>query len=152
MKFTEAQLEQAFISLIQEEEIAYFIGSSVRKIKFKGMAEPPSTYGNLVSEKVLLTEDLKNYLRAQYAPENMIENEIKSIVRDLERLPSSDLYESNKLIVKKVCDGFLLKRENLNQKDFYIQLFDYSDKGNNTHKIVNQSAIKSGYVTKPLWS
>jgi type I restriction enzyme R subunit len=82
----------------------------------------------------------------------MIENEIKSIVRDLERLPSSDLYESNKLIVKKVCDGFLLKRENLNQKDFYIQLFDYSDKGNNTHKIVSQSAIKSGYVTKPLWS
>jgi type I restriction enzyme R subunit len=144
MKFTESQLEQAFISLIQEEEISYMIGSEVRKIEFKGVAEPQTVYGHLVSEKVLISNDLKNYLRSQYASENITENEIESIVRDLERLPSSDLYESNKVIMKRVCDGFLLKREDPNQKDFYVQLIDYSDEDNNTYKIVNQLAIK-GY-------
>lgn len=144
MKFTEAQLEQAFISLIQEEEISYMIGSEVRKIEFKGIAEPSLTYGHLVSEKVLLTDDLKNYLRSNYASVNISESEIESIVRDLERLPASDLYESNKVIMKRVCDGFLLKREDPNQKDFYVQLIDYSEEDNNTYKIVNQLAIK-GY-------
>lgn len=144
MKFTEAQLEQAFISLLQEEKMTYLVGSEVRSIEFKGMAEPPSTYGHIVSEKVLLTNDLKNYLRANYASVNISESEIESIVRDLERLPSSDLYESNKVIMKMVSDGFLLKREDRNQKDFYVQLIDYSEEDNNTYKIVNQLAIK-GY-------
>jgi len=144
MKFTESQLEQAFISLLQEEEMTHIVGGEVRKIEFKGVAEPSSIYGHIVSEKVLLTDDLKNYLRFQYASENITENEIESIVRDLERLPSSDLYESNKVIMKRVCDGFLLKREDPNQKDFYVQLIDYSEEDNNTYKIVNQLAIK-GY-------
>lgn len=144
MKFTEAQLEQAFISLLQEEEMTYLVGSEVRKVEFKGMAEPQTTYGHIVSEKVLLTDDLKNYLRSNYASVNISENEIESIVRDLERLPSSDLYESNKVIMKMVSDGFLLKREDRNQKDFYVQLIDYSEEDNNTYKIVNQLAIK-GY-------
>lgn len=144
MKFTEAQLEQAFISLIQEEEISYVVGSEVRKIEFKGVAEPQTVYGHLISEKVLIANDLKNYLQSQYSSENITENEIERIVRDLERLPSSDLYESNKAIMKRVRDGFLLKREDRNQKDFYVQLIDYSEEDNNTYKIVNQLAIK-GY-------
>ncbi len=147
MKFTEAQLEQAFISLLQEEEMTYLVGSEVRKVEFKGMAEPQTTYGHIVSEKVLLTDDLKNYLRSNYASVNISESEIESIVRDLERLPSSDLYESNKVIMKMVSDGFLLKREDRNQKDFYVQLIDYSEEDNNTYKIVNQLAIK-GYETR----
>jgi type I restriction enzyme R subunit len=144
MKFTEAQLEQAFISLLQEEEMTYLVGSEVRQKEFKGVAEPPSTYGHIVSEKVLFIDDLKNYLRSNYASVNISESEIESIVRDLERLPSSDLYESNKAIMKMVSDGFLIKREDRNQKDFYLQLIDYSEEDNNTYKIVNQLAIK-GY-------
>lgn len=149
MKFTEAQLEQAFISLLQEEEMTYLVGSEVRKVEFKGMAEPQTTYGHIVSEKVLLTDDLKNYLRSNYASVNISENEIESIVRDLERLPSSDLYESNKAIMKMVSDGFLLKREDRNQKDFYVQLIDYSEEDNNIYKIVNQLAIKGSEMRIP---
>lgn len=44
----------------------------------------------------------------------------------LERLPASDLYESNKTILKMLSDGFILKREDRSQKDLYIQLIDYS--------------------------
>lgn len=149
MKFTESQLEKAFISLLQEERMTHLVGGEVRKTEFNGLSEPPLVYGHVVSEKVLITEDLKNYLHSQYKTEKITENEIDSILRDLERLPSSDLYESNKVIMKRVCDGFLLKRENPNQKDFYVQLLDYSEEDNNTYKIVNQLAIKGHEMRIP---
>ncbi|TRX31634.1 type I restriction endonuclease subunit R [Flavobacterium sp. ZT3R18] len=144
MKFTESQLEKAFISLLQEEKMTHLAGGEVRKTEFNGFAEPPTVYGHVVSEKVLIIEDLKNYLQSQYKTENITENEIDSIIRDLDRLPASDLYETNKTIMKMVSDGFLLKREDRNQKDVYIQLIDYSEEDNNTYRIVNQLAIK-GY-------
>jgi type I restriction enzyme R subunit len=144
MKFTESQLEKAFISLLQEEKMTHLVGAQVRQAEYQGTSEPETVYGHIVSEKVLIIEDLKSYLRTNYATENITDNEIDSIVRDLERLPSSDLYETNKVIMKMVCTGFLLKREDRSQKDFYVQLIDYSDEDKNTYKIVNQLAIK-GY-------
>ena len=89
MKFTEAQLEQAFIHLLQEEQMTHLVGGEVRKIEFDGVSEPPTAYGQMVSEKVLVTDDLRAYLRLHYAAEHITENEIASIVRDMERLPSS---------------------------------------------------------------
>lgn len=144
MKFTESQLELAFINLLQEEQMTHLVGGQVRKVEFNGAAEPPLQYGHFVSEKVLIAEDMKDYLRGQYKEEKITENEIDSIIRDLERLPASDLYDSNKAFMKMLCDGFLLKREDRNQKDIYIQLIDYSELDNNIYKIVNQLAIK-GY-------
>lgn len=144
MKFTEAQLEQAFIHLLQEEQMTHLVGGEVRKNEFQGVSEPPTQYGHIVTEKVLIDADLKNYLKSNYAKDNITDSEVNSIIRDLERLPSSDLYESNKVFMKMISDGFLLKREDHNQKDIFIQLIDYSDKDNNTYKIVNQLAIK-GY-------
>lgn len=144
MKFTEAQLEQAFIHLLKEEQMTHLIGGEVRKNEFQGVNEPQEQYGYVISEKVLIEEDLKTYLYSNYAEDNITQGEINSIIRDLERLPSSDLYESNKSFMKMVSNGFLLKREDRNQKDIYIQLIDYSENDNNTYKIVNQLAIK-GY-------
>ena len=144
MKFTEAQLEQAFIHLLQEEQMTHLVGGEVRKNEFQGVSEPPTQYGHIVTEKVLIDADLKNYLKSNYAKDNITDSEVNSIIRDLERLPTSDLYESNKTFMKMVSDGFLLKREDRNQKDIFIQLIDYSDKDNNSYKIVNQLAIK-GY-------
>ena len=56
-----------------------------------------------------------------------VSSEINTIISDLEKLPASDLYDSNKTIRRMVADGFLLKREDHRQKDLYIQLIDYSD-------------------------
>lgn len=144
MKFTEAQLEQAFIHLLQEEQMTHLVGGEVRKNEFHGVSEPPLQYGHIVTEKVLIEEDIRNYLKSNYARDNITDAEVNSIIRDLDRLPASDLYESNKSLMKMVSDGFLLKREDRNQKDIFIQLIDYSEKDNNTYKIVNQLAIK-GY-------
>jgi type I restriction enzyme, R subunit len=41
-------------------------------------------------------------------------------------LPSSDLYESNKTILRWLSDGFILKREDRNPKDIHIELIDYN--------------------------
>lgn len=108
--FNESQLEQAIIELLVAQGY-------------------PHDNGETLSRKpgeVLLRDDLTAYLSARYAADGITAGEIQSIVRQLDSLPASDLYESNKAIQKLVADGFLLKREDRSQKDLYIQLIDYA--------------------------
>jgi len=152
MKFTEERLEQAIIKLLEGEGYPHVLGQD-------NVRDPAD---------VLIKEDLRNYLASQYKADNITPGEIESIVRKLETFPSSDLYESNKAIMKMVSDGFLLKREDRSKKDLYVQLIDYSQltafrtpeasevatvvaeppavyhAGNNICKIVNQLEI-NGY-------
>ena len=109
MKFTEAKLEQAIIQLLGEQ----------------GYPHQPG--GELVRslDQVLIKDDLSDYLAKRYAGEGITPAEIESVVRMLDTLPASDLYDSNKQFMKWLSDGFLLKREDRNQKDLYIQLVDY---------------------------
>ena len=110
-KFTEAKLEEAIIELLGKEGYPHVLGETISRE---------------VGE-VLLKEDLKNFLASRYGNDKITSGEIDAIVRKLELLPASDLYESNKAVMKMVSDGFLLKREDRSQKDLYIQLVDYSD-------------------------
>ena len=111
MKFTEERLEQAIISLLEETGYPYVPGRDI--------ARPP--------EEVLIREDLTSYLSRRYENDGITSGEITAIIRDLEALPASDLYASNKAVMKRVSDGFLLKREDRTRKDLYIQLLDYQD-------------------------
>lgn len=149
MKFTESQLEQAFIELLSQEEMIYTPGANLREEDEQIAADSLVFYHQRASEQVLIEDDLTNYLAQKYASEGITLLEINSIVRDLERLPASDLYESNKTILKMITDGFLLKRDDRSQKDIYIQLIDYSEKDQNTYRIVNQLAIKGSETRIP---
>ena len=144
MKFTEAQLEQAFIHLLQQEEMQHVLGNDLRKTQGNLVEESRETYGYIATEKVLIEEDLRTFLTRQYREDGITSSEIDGIIRELEQLPASDLYESNKIFMKKLSDGFLLKREDRTQKDIFIQFIDYSEADQNIYKIVNQLAIK-GY-------
>ena len=144
MKFTEAQLEQAFIHLLQQEEMQHVLGNDLRKTEGNMVEESRETYGHIATEKVLIEEDLRTFLTRQYREDGITSSEIDGIIRELEQLPASDLYESNKIFMKKLSDGFLLKREDRTQKDIFIQFIDYSEADQNIYKIVNQLAIK-GY-------
>ena len=146
MKFTESQLEQAFIHLLQQEKMQHVLGNDLRKAEVKGntVEESRANYGYIATEKVLIEEDLRTFLSAKYREEGITHSEIEGIIRELEQLPASDLYESNKIFMKKLSDGFLLKREDRTQKDVFIQFIDYSDADQNIYKVVNQLAIK-GY-------
>ncbi len=125
MKFTENQLEQAFIKLLGQQEIPHVLGSAIDRSK----------------EEVLITQDLKAFLLQQYQAAQLTEAEADQIIRQLQLYSASDLYDSNKAIMKLVADGFPLKREDRSQKDIWVYLIDYSDTNNNTYKIVNQLEI-----------
>ncbi len=113
MKFTEAELEKAIITLLEQQ----------------GFPHTPGNAPDLPArepEEVLLKDDLRSFLTRCYAQDQLTNNEISSIIRQLETYPAADLYSSNKQIHKLVTDGFLFKREDHRQKDLYIQLIDYS--------------------------
>ena len=111
MKFTEEKLEQAFIDLLEQENILHVLGADI----------------NRAPEEVLIKEDLKIFLLQKYMAEELTISEVDIIIRDLEKLPSSDLYESNKAIMKMISDGFVFKREDRSKKDLYIQLMDFPE-------------------------
>src|SRR6218665_1359695 len=111
MKFTEEKLENAFVELLGQEGFLHQLGSTITRL--------PS--------EVLIEEDLQNFLLTQYAGDGITIHEVKSIILRLKSLPASDLYESNKIFLEMLSDGFILKREDRNQKDIYIQLIDYSE-------------------------
>lgn len=125
MKFTEEKLENAFIELLGQEGFPHHLGITI--------ARKP--------DEVLIEEDLQNFLQSQYASQGITINEIKSIILQLKSLPASDLNESNKTFLKMLSDGFILKREDRNKKDIYIQLINYS--GLNKHRQPNEEDLIS---------
>ena len=124
-KFTEAQLEDAFIELLGQEGIPHVLGEEIER----------------ELDEVLIKSDLKAYLLSQYKTEKLTEQEADQIIRELEILSSSDLYDSNKTFMKMLSDGFNFKREDYKQKDIRVYFIDYSETNNNTYKIVNQLKI-----------
>jgi type I restriction enzyme, R subunit len=110
MKFTESQLEKAFTELLANEGFPHHLGNTL----VRG------------ADEVIIEEDLIKYLLSKYASKQLSRTEAKSIALQLKTLPASDLYESNKTILRWLSDGFILKREDRNQKDIHIELIDYN--------------------------
>jgi HsdR family type I site-specific deoxyribonuclease len=125
MKFTEDRLEQVFTELLGQQGYAHQLGHSITR-------RP---------DEVLIEADLIAFLEAQYGHEGITAAEIRSIILQLHSIPASDLYESNKTFMKMVSDGFILKREDRNQKDIYIQLIDYS--GLHSHRMPAEDELIS---------
>lgn len=110
MKYTESKLEESFIELLAERGYKHVFGNTIARQQ----------------DEVLIEDDLRTYLLTKYRAEGLTDNEANQIIRQLKSYPSSDLYESNKAIMKLVSDGLILKREDRTKKDLYIQLIDYS--------------------------
>ena len=110
MKFTEEKLEKAFVELLGNEDYPHSHGDSIVR----------------AVDEVLIEADLLHYLLTKYKSKQLTVTEAKSIVLQLKTLPSSDLYESNKTILRWLSDGFILKREDRKQKDIHIELIDYN--------------------------
>ncbi len=125
MKFTEEKLERAFTELLGQEGFPHHLGITITR-------KP---------EEVLIEEDLHTFLLSQYKGQGITVNEIKSIILQLKSLSATDLYESNKTFLKMLSDGFILKREDRNQKDIYIQLIDYA--GLNKHRQPKEGEVIS---------
>ena len=131
MKFTEDRLEQAIIELLAAEGYPHTFGEALDR-------NP---------DDVLIKSDLRQFLTTRYQADLITEYEIESIIHKLEYLPASDLYDTNKAIMKFIADGFFLKRDDYTQKDLYIQLIDYDVIGasaidTNCYRIVSQMEIQ----------
>ncbi|WP_031566672.1 type I restriction endonuclease subunit R [Rheinheimera texasensis] len=109
MKFTEEKLEHAVIQLLGKEGYSHSYGEDIKR----------------APEDVLIKADLREFLAKRYQKECITAFEIEHIIHKLEYLPASDLYDTNKTIMKFVSDGFVLKREDASRKDLYIQLIDF---------------------------
>jgi len=125
MKFSEAELEKAIIQLLETQGYPHIKGETIDR-------NP---------QDVLIKEDLRQFLALKYVQDALTDAEIDSIIRKLEVLSASDLYESNKAIMKMVSDGFLFKRDDRSQKDLYVHFIDYSPGRRNIYKLVNQLEI-----------
>jgi type I restriction enzyme R subunit len=127
MKFTEAKLEEAIIELLGEQGYPHLNGAELARS----------------NHEVLIKDDLRTFLSKRYQHADLTKSEIETVIRQLETLPASDLYDSNKTFCKWLSDGFLLKREagakagSASQKDLYIQLLDFD----NVNEAVRQSLL-----------
>ena len=74
MKFTEERLEQAIIQLLEEQGYPYAPGAAVDRA---------------AKDEILIKDDLRTFLAAQYKAEGITEAEIESVIRQLETLPAS---------------------------------------------------------------
>ncbi len=67
---------------------------------------------------------LRQYLAKQYQADGITDGEITKIVQQLQSLPASDLYQSNKTFCHWLSNGFYSSVKIANQKDLYIELID----------------------------
>lgn len=132
MKYTEAQLEQAFISLLETEGYHYINGKElIRKSK----------------QDVLLKDDLRSFLLTRYP--DLEEMELESIINEIAFQSASNFYESNKYICKLLADGLIFKRNDPSKKDLHIRYIDIENIRNNNFKIVNQLEIQGSELRIP---
>ena len=127
MSFNEHALERSIVELLQNKSYIHQTGSELIREK----------------SEVLIVDDLKEYLRTRYASDKLTESEIDSIILSL-RTVGGTLYESNKIIMSMIIDGFVFNREDRNKKDIFIELINYGEPEKNIYKIVNQLEIE-GY-------
>ena len=125
--FNEHALELSIIELLQNKGYIHQTGSELLREK----------------SEVLIVDDLKEYLRTQYASAALTESEIDSIILSL-RTVGGTLYEANKTILSVIIDGFVFNREDREKKDIFIELINYREPKKNIFKIVNQLEIE-GY-------
>ncbi|WP_420148590.1 type I restriction endonuclease subunit R [Spirosoma sp.] len=107
--FTEAALEELFCQLLASQHYPHHLGETLTR----------------TPEEVLIEDDLRIYLLRRYKAEGLTNSEVDSIIRQLNALPASDLYESNKIVMRQLADGFTFTREDRRQKDIFIELIDY---------------------------
>lgn len=125
MKFTEEKLEHTYIELLENEGYSHQLGETIARSE----------------DNVIIEADFIQFLLSKYQNQQLTKNEAKSILLQLKTLPASDLYETNKTIMRWLSDGFILKREDRSKKDIHIELIDFNGleahlAGNNLDSVV----------------
>ena len=94
-QFTEAQLEEAIITLFEQQEYTYVHGESIHR-KY---------------EDILLLDDLRTFIQTRYANDGLSEVELQKIINRLQLIPASPLYSGNRETFWLINEGFDLVRD-----------------------------------------
>ncbi len=130
-KFTEAELENAFIELFTNQGYEYLSGEEIhRKL-----------------DDILIVEDLSKYLRKKY--EDITDTEILRAISLLENISSTPLYDGNKETYKLITEGYDLPRDDNTKIALHIDYIDFDEINNNIFKIVNQFSVEDVKNRRP---
>lgn len=130
-KFTEAELENAFIELFEKQGYDYLSGEQIHRRL----------------DDILIVEDLAAYLRKKY--KDITDTEILRAISLLENISSTPLYEGNKSTYKLLTEGYDLIRDDNSKIALHIDYIDFDEIYNNTYKIVNQFSVEDVKNRRP---
>lgn len=130
-KFTEAELENAFIELFEKQGYDYLSGEQIHRRL----------------DDILIVEDLAAYLRKKY--KDITDTEILRAISLLENISSTPLYEGNKSTYKLLTEGYDLIRDDNSKTALHIDYIDFEEIDNNTYKIVNQFSVEDVKNRRP---
>ena len=130
--FDEAQLEQSILELFGQEDYEYTHGGSIVRDQ----------------SDVLLRDDLVDYLTQQYRKQGITDIEVQTAIKKIES-DAGTLYETNRLVMHYLMDGFTIKREDPTKAPLFINLVDFSHPRKNIFRIVNQLEIVGEELRRP---
>ena len=130
-QFTEAQLEEAIISLFQEQDYKHVHGETIHR----GFDE------------ILLKDDLQAYLANHYP--DLTAAETKKVISRLENIPSAPLYIGNRETFLLVNEGFDLVRDDPGKIALHINYINFEEPVKNVFKVVNQFSVQGDRLRRP---
>ena len=132
-QFTEAQLEEAIITLFEQQEYTYVHGESIHR-KY---------------EDILLLDDLRDFIQTRYAKDGLSEVELQKIINRLQLIPASPLYSGNRETFWLINEGFDLVRDDPSKVALHIDYIDFDNPKNNFFKVVNQYSVQGERLRRP---
>ena len=132
-QFTEAQLEEAIITLFKQQGYEYTDGENLHR-KY---------------EDILLLNDLRQFLFSRYAEEELSEVEVQKIINHLSFIQSNPLYIGNKEIFWLVNEGFDLQRDDTSKVALHVDYIDFDEPQNNIFKVINQYSVQGEQLRRP---
>ena len=132
-KFTEAELEQAIIELFTAQGYTYVHGGNIHR----------------QYEDILLLDDLRSFLAARYASENLSDVEIQKIINKLNLINATPLYNGNREAFWLVNEGFDLVRDDISKVALHVDYIDFDHPENNIFKVVNQYSVQGERLRRP---
>lgn len=132
-KFTEAELEQAIIELFTVQGYTYVHGENIHR----------------QYEDILLLDDLRSFLTARYAMENLSDVEIQKIINKLNLINATPLYIGNRETFWLVNEGFDLIRDDISKVALHVDFIDFDHPENNIFKVVNQYSVQGEHLRRP---
>lgn len=132
-QFTESQLEEAIIALLEQQGYTYVHGESIHR-KY---------------EDILLLDDLRAFMQDRYANDGLSEVELQKIINRLQLIPASPLYSGNRETFWLINEGFDLVRDDVSKVALHIDYIDFDNPQNNIFKVVNQYSVQGERLRRP---